>query len=47
MKKKMYIQPSVDTMHVMPSTVVMVGSPVPNPGNVNNNGGGGSGVDPD
>ena len=45
MKKKMYIQPSVDTMHVMPSTVVMVGSPVP--GNVNNNGGGGSGVDPD
>ena len=41
--KKTYEIPSVNAMQLMPSTVVLAGSP--DTGNVNNTGG--SGIDPD
>ena len=45
MKKKLYNQPIVELMQLMPGTIVLAGSPPL--GNVNMGGGGGSSLDPD
>ena len=43
--KKIYIRPSVEQTQLIASAVILVGSLTPS--NVNNEGGGGSGIEPD